>query len=92
MDKKNQCNICGKAGRRLCPGIKGMICSACCGAKRNSEIACSTDCPNSPFSATGYDLWLKIDGTLQMKYMKYISANYGKDKFEKLAKKCLLET
>ena len=81
----NKCSICGKKGRRLCPCIKVMICSTCCGAKRNSEIACTSDCPHSPFSTTGYDLWLKIDGTLPTKYMSYIARNYGTDEFYKLA-------
>ena len=79
----NKCNICGKKGRRLCPGINGIICSVCCGSKRNSEITCTSNCPHSPFSTTGYDLWLKIDGVLPTKYIKYIISNCGKNKFDK---------
>ena len=82
----NKCSICGKKGRRLCPGVKRTICSACCGAKRNSEITCTSDCNHSPFSTTGYDLWLKIDGILSTKYMRYIATNYDRDKFEDLIK------
>ena len=84
MNKRNKCDICGKTGRRLCPGIKGAICSACCGAKRNSEIRCSSDCSHSPFSTTGYDLWLRIDAGLSKKYMEYTAAHYSKDEFEEV--------
>ena len=83
MDK-NKCDICGKTGRRSCPGIKGMICSVCCGTKRNSEIKCSSDCPNSPFSVPGYDLWLETDTKLVPKMLGYLKSYYSHREFEEV--------
>lgn len=39
------CTLCNsRKGKRACPGIRGTICSACCGDKRIVEIACPADC------------------------------------------------
>jgi len=82
MSKMNKCGICGKTAKRVCAGIGGVICSACCGGKRNSEILCGSDCVHSPFSPTGYDLWLKVDAGLVTKCIRYVISNYGKGRFE----------
>jgi hypothetical protein len=59
-----------------------MICSACCGTKRNSEIKCGSDCPNSPFSVPGYDLWLETDTKLVPKILGYLKSYYSHEEFE----------
>ena len=82
MSKKNKCGICGKTAKRVCSGVGGVICSACCGEKRNSEISCGSDCVHSPFSTTGYDLWLKVDAGLVSKCIRCVISNYGKVRFE----------
>ncbi|MBL7072256.1 MAG: hypothetical protein ISS33_00595 [Candidatus Omnitrophica bacterium] len=81
MSEKNKCGICGKTAKRACGGIGGVICSACCGGKRNSEITCSSDCVHSPFSTTGYDLWLKVDAGLIRRCIRRVISNYGKVRF-----------
>lgn len=40
------CELCEKRrARRDCPGIRGQICSICCGAEREVTISCPLDCP-----------------------------------------------
>lgn len=43
MDK---CMLCNKKLKfsRKCPALNEMICSTCCGTKRNVEIKCTEDC------------------------------------------------
>jgi len=39
------CELCEtRRARRLCPGIRGQICSTCCGTEREVSIACPLDC------------------------------------------------
>lgn len=39
------CAACGtRKGRRQCPALGRAICAACCGSKRQVEIACPADC------------------------------------------------
>jgi hypothetical protein len=39
------CSICGvRKARRNCPGVKGEICSICCGTEREQSIDCPLDC------------------------------------------------
>jgi hypothetical protein len=39
------CKICGvRRARRDCPGVRGMICSICCGTEREVSISCPLDC------------------------------------------------
>lgn len=39
------CAICGvRKARRSCPGVKGEICSICCGTEREQSIDCPLDC------------------------------------------------
>jgi hypothetical protein len=59
-----------------------IICSACCGSKRGTEINCASDCGYSPFSIKGYDLWLKTDSNLARKILRYIADIYGRRYFE----------
>ncbi len=41
-----KCVYCGvKKGKRSCPALGGLICSACCGAHRGRTIHCPADCP-----------------------------------------------
>ena len=41
------CQLCEKRrARRYCPGVKGEICSQCCGTERENTIDCPTDCPH----------------------------------------------
>lgn len=40
-----KCAAChSKKGKRNCPALGAMICSFCCGAKREKEIDCPDDC------------------------------------------------
>ncbi len=39
------CPLCGqRRGKRFCPAKSVLICSVCCGTKRQVEIACPPDC------------------------------------------------
>ena len=39
------CVICGvRKARRACPGVKGDICSICCGTEREESVDCPLDC------------------------------------------------
>ncbi|MEN6608064.1 MAG: hypothetical protein ABFD60_12540 [Bryobacteraceae bacterium] len=41
----NSCTICEKRRpRRFCPGVRGEICSLCCGTEREVTIDCPFDC------------------------------------------------
>ena len=40
-----KCASCGaRKGKRNCPAFGSVICSQCCGTKREKEIECSDDC------------------------------------------------
>ena len=40
-----KCKSCDeRKGNRFCPGLKGSICSICCGTKREKEILCFEAC------------------------------------------------
>jgi hypothetical protein len=40
------CAICEiRRPRRYCPGVKGEICSICCGTEREVTVTCPLDCP-----------------------------------------------
>ena len=40
-----KCLSCSeRKGKRSCPALEGMICSQCCGSKREVEIQCPPDC------------------------------------------------
>lgn len=40
-----KCVLCNQnKAKRLCAGIDGMICSFCCGTKREKEISCFSSC------------------------------------------------
>lgn len=42
---KPACPLCTRRrGRRSCPALGELICSACCGTKRRTQIACPPDC------------------------------------------------
>ena len=42
---KPACPLCDRRrGRRSCPALGESICSACCGTKRRTQIACPPDC------------------------------------------------
>ena len=39
------CAICEvRRPRRICPGVRGEICSICCGTEREVTVACPLDC------------------------------------------------
>ncbi len=39
------CVICGiRKARRACPGVRGDICSICCGTEREESVDCPLDC------------------------------------------------
>jgi hypothetical protein len=43
--KKVKCVVCQiRKPRRDCPGVKGEICSICCGTEREQSIDCPLDC------------------------------------------------
>lgn len=40
------CAICHKRkGKRDCPGVRGTICTICCGTEREVSVDCPLDCP-----------------------------------------------
>src|ERR1035441_6424798 len=40
-----QCSICQtRRSRRFCPGVRGEICSLCCGEEREVTVDCPLDC------------------------------------------------
>lgn len=40
------CAICeSRRPRRYCPGVRGDICSICCGTEREVTVSCPLDCP-----------------------------------------------
>ncbi len=42
----NLCELCEtRRARRACPGIRGEICSVCCGTEREVTVSCPLDCP-----------------------------------------------
>ena len=83
IKSNNKCYICSTRGRGLCPSSGKNICSSCCGQKRGSDIICSPDCAYSPFSIKGYDSWLKVDGNLASKILRYIDQTHGESYFRK---------
>lgn len=41
------CEICEvRKPRRFCPGVRGEICSICCGTEREVTVYCPLDCPH----------------------------------------------
>lgn len=46
MVKMVRCASCqSRKGKRQCPALGNLICSVCCGTKREKEIKCTPDCP-----------------------------------------------
>lgn len=44
--KKMACAICEvRRPRRYCPGVRGEICTVCCGTEREITVDCPFDCP-----------------------------------------------
>ncbi len=40
------CAICHRRkAKRYCPGVRGQICSLCCGTERENTVDCPLDCP-----------------------------------------------
>ncbi len=40
------CDLCAvRKPRRFCPGVRGEICSICCGTEREVSVYCPLDCP-----------------------------------------------
>jgi len=48
-------------GKRECPAVDRTISSGECGAKRNAEYRCPSDCPYNPFALVNYDQLLEIE-------------------------------
>ncbi|MBT5706451.1 MAG: hypothetical protein HOI66_09030 [Verrucomicrobia bacterium] len=48
-------------GKRECPAVDRTISSGECGAKRNAEYRCPSDCPYNPFALANYDQLLEIE-------------------------------
>lgn len=45
-DNSQLCELCEtRRARRACPGIRGEICSVCCGSEREVTVNCPLDCP-----------------------------------------------
>ena len=45
MSETTLCALCEKGkARRECPGVRGWICSPCCGAEREVTVDCPFDC------------------------------------------------
>lgn len=84
MAKKNVCGLCHRKGRRECPVLAGLVCAACCGANRGSELDCPPECTHFPFGTRAYDLWLRIDGTWFPRALEYILNHVGKGSFEEM--------
>jgi hypothetical protein len=90
---KITCVSCNASGaKRSCPALGGMICSACCGSKRNSVIRCTAECPHNPFGVDNYDEWLKLDGSWGTKCFGYIADHYdySEHSFNKELRKYML--
>jgi len=81
---------CGARGRRDCPALGGVICPACCGSRRGSELSCPAHCPNFPFGTVAYDLWLRVDATWSAKATRYVVEHIGSDALEALAREELI--
>ena len=93
MKKKiDKCYNCNGKARRLCPAMGKAICSTCCGSERGTQINCGADCPHSPFSIKGYDLWLRTDANLAPKMLRHMAEVYDKNYFEKIANSMSLES
>ncbi len=90
MDQSNKCIICQGKGRRACPALEGQICPSCCGAKRGSDVQCTSECPHFPFGINGYDAWLKIDGSLIQKTTVFMASYCDRYKFEETIQKMSL--
>src|SRR5215469_15092115 len=44
--KEMACAICHtRKPRRYCPGVRGEICTICCGTEREVTVDCPSDCP-----------------------------------------------
>lgn len=42
-----ECVLCKQRnGKRYCPGVRGYICTICCGTEREVSIDCPFDCPH----------------------------------------------
>ncbi|MCS7314686.1 MAG: hypothetical protein RMI94_03645 [Bryobacterales bacterium] len=49
MTRENShlCELCEtRRARRACPGIRGQICSVCCGTEREVTVSCPLECPH----------------------------------------------
>jgi len=92
MAKNSVCGICGRRGKRDCPAVVGLICPACCGSKRGTELSCPPDCLSFPFGTKAYDLWLRVDGTWFPKALEYVLRHVGKADFAALTRRLTTTT
>lgn len=45
-EKTHLCELCEtRRARRACPGVRGEICSVCCGSEREVTVHCPLECP-----------------------------------------------
>ena len=92
MAKNNACGVCGRRGKRDCPAVGGVICPACCGANRGSELECPLDCTSYPFGTKAYDLWLRVDGSWFPKALEYVLRHVGRDDFTTMTRRLTTTT
>lgn len=60
-----KCLSCQKTkGKRICPALNGLICSVCCGTKRQKGIKCPDNCQ---YLETGLQNQMKKEITKRMK-------------------------
>jgi hypothetical protein len=64
--------------------LDNTICSACCGSKRGTQLACPDGCPHFPFCAEGYDAWLRVDGQVMPKALQHVRDACGKSHFQEI--------
>jgi hypothetical protein len=92
MVKSNACGVCGRKGKRNCPAVGGVICPACCGAKRGGELDCPPDCSSYPFGTEAYDLWLRVDGAWFPKAFEYVNRHVRKSDFSAMNRRLTTTT
>lgn len=59
---------------RSCPALGTHITNAECGQKRNSQIACTADCPFNPFVPRNYHTLLKLEHELNEEFIDWLTA------------------
>lgn len=62
---------------RHCPALSEAISSQRCGSERGTKIACSANCPYSPYAVANYDKSLVVTQKVVLKILDFIKAEVG---------------